>query len=135
MLAFNEMEQGQHGYSASQMMWGQSMSFIADLSHGIESGKGQDQHQFVKNVGKELRETWEKVRTFNQNQEKVAINPFKEGDRILIHEQPMKRTHKLSPRWCGPFKVNKIPNPFQVQYEDEGREKITHVRNCKKFCG
>ena len=47
----------------------------------------------------------------------------------------MERTHKLSPKWRGPFKVNKIPNPFQVQYEDEGREKITHVRNCKKFRG
>ena len=47
----------------------------------------------------------------------------------------MERTHKLSPKWRGPFKVNKIPNPFQVHYEDEGREKVTHVRNCKKFRG
>ena len=84
-------------------------------------------------MGKELKEIREKVRPFNQNKEKVAINPFNQGDLILIHQQPMERTHKLFPKWRGPFKVNKIPNPFQVQYEDEGREKITHVRNCKKF--
>ena len=36
---------------------------------------------------------------------------------------------------AGPYRVNKIPNPFKVQYEDEGGEKITHARNCKKFRG
>ena len=81
------------------------MNLPADLSHGTESGKGQDQHQFVKNMGKELREIRERVRPFNQNKEKVAINPFKEGDLIFIHQQPMERMHKLSPKWWGPFKV------------------------------
>ena len=98
MLAYNEMEQGQHGYSASQVMWGQGMNLLADLLHGTGSGKGQDQHQFVKNMGKELREIREKVRPFNQDKEKVAVNPFKEGDLVLIHQQPMERTHKLSPK-------------------------------------
>ena len=135
MLAYNEMEQGQHGYSASQVMWRQGMNLPADLSHGTVSEKDQDQHQFVKNMGRELREIREKVRPFNNNKDKVATNPFKEGDLILIHQQPMERTHKLPPKWCGPFKVNKIPNLFQVQYEDKGREKIIHVRNCKKFRG
>ena len=133
MLAYNEMEQGQHGYSAPQVMWGQGMNLPTDLTHGAVSEKEQDQHQFVKNIGRELREIREKVRPFNKNKEKVATNPFKEGDLILIHQQPMERMHKLSPKWQGPFKVNKIPNPFQVQYEDEGREKVTHVSNCKKF--
>ena len=135
MLAYNEMEQGQHGYSASEVMWGQGMNLPTDLTHGAMSEKEEDQHQFVKNIGKELKEIREKVQPFNQNKKKVAINPFKEGDLILIHQQPRGRTHKLSPRWRGPFKVNKIPNPFQVQYEDEGRETIMHVRSCKKFRG
>ena len=135
MLAYNEMEQGQHGYSASQLMWGQGMNLPADLLHGTRSGGEQDRHQFIKNMGKELREIQKKVNPFNKNKEKVAINPFKEGDLILIHQQPMERMHKLSPKWWDPYKVTKVPNPFQVQYEDEEREKLTHVRNCKKFCG
>ena len=27
----------------------------------------------------------------------------------------------------------KIPNSFQVIYLDKGREKVTHIRHCKKF--
>ena len=45
----------------------------------------------------------------------------------------MEKIHKLSPRWRGPYKVVKIPNSFQVVYEDQRREKITHISNCKKF--
>ena len=33
MLAYNKMEQGQHGYSASQVMWGQGMNLPTDLTH------------------------------------------------------------------------------------------------------
>ena len=60
-------------------------------------------------------------------------NPFKERDLILIYQQQMEKTHKMSPRWRGPFSVIKIPNSFQVIYLDEGREKVTHIRHCKKF--
>ena len=45
----------------------------------------------------------------------------------------MERTHKFSLRWRGPYEVTKVLNPFQLQYHDEGRQKVTHVRNCKKF--
>ena len=69
MLAYNEMEQGQHGYSASQVMWGQGMNLPTDLTHGAESKKEHDQHQFMKNMGRELREITEKVRPFNKNKE------------------------------------------------------------------
>ena len=73
MLAYNEMEQGQHGYSASQVMWGQSMNLPTDVTHRTENKKEQDQHQFVKNMSRELREIRKKVWRFN---EKVATNPF-----------------------------------------------------------
>ena len=41
----------------------------------------------------------------------------------------------LSPRWRGPYEVIKVPNPFQVQYQDGEKQKITHVRSCKKIRG
>ena len=37
ILAYNEMEQGQHGYSALQVMWGQGMNLPTDLLHGTSS--------------------------------------------------------------------------------------------------
>ena len=45
---YNKMEQGQHGYLASQVMWGQGMNLPANLLRRTESGKEQDQHQFVR---------------------------------------------------------------------------------------
>ena len=45
----------------------------------------------------------------------------------------MEKTHKLSPRWRGPFSIIKIINSFQVIYLDEGSKKITHISHCKRF--
>ena len=45
----------------------------------------------------------------------------------------MERDHKSSPKWRGPFPVVRIENPFQVHYENRGKEKIAHVRHCKRF--
>ena len=67
-------------------MWGQGMNLPTDLTHGTESKKKPDQHQFVKNMGRELREILDKVQPFNKSKEKVAVNLFKEGDSILIHQ-------------------------------------------------
>ena len=135
ILTYNEMEQGQHGYSASQVMWEQGMNLPTGLLHGTTSVGEHDKHRFVQNLGREFREIREKVGPFNRSKEKVDKNPFKEGDLALVNQQPMERTHKLSPRWRGPYEVTKVPNPFQVQYQDGEKQKITHVRNCKKFCG
>ena len=65
MLAYNEMEQGRHSYLAPQVMWGQGMNLPNELMNGTKNKKEQDQHQFVKNMGRELREISEKVRPFN----------------------------------------------------------------------
>ena len=69
----------------------------------------------------------------NKQQEKAKENPFKVGELVLIFQQPRERDHKLSPKWRGPFPIVKMENPFQVCYDDRGREKIAHVCYCKKF--
>ena len=70
---------------------------------------------------------------FNHAAKRPMANPLKEGDLILIYQQQMEKTHKLSPRWRGPFSIVKIPNSFQGIYLDKGREKVAHIRHCKKF--
>ena len=45
----------------------------------------------------------------------------------------MERDHKLSPKWRDPFPIIRTENPFQVHYEDRRKEKIAHVRHCKRF--
>ena len=134
MLMYNVMEKGQHGYSALQVMWGQGMNLPANLLYGTRNTGESDKHWLVQNLERELREVREKVAPFNRNIQKVAKNPFKEGEFILVYQQPMERTHKFSPQWRGPYEVTKVLNPFQLQYHDEGRQKVTQARNCKKFC-
>ena len=119
MLLFNEMEQGNHGYSASQIMWGQGMNLPTDLIHTPENSGEGDRSKYVKDLGRELRKVRKRVAPFNQAARQPLTNPFQEGDLLLTYRQQMeKKTHKLSPRWRGPCKVVKIPNSFQVVYED-----------------
>ena len=133
MLMLNKMDQENHGYSASKIMLGQGMNLPADLLYTQgDSGRG-DRSKYVKNLGKELREVRRRVTPFNQATRQPAANPFQEGDLTLIYQQPMEKTHKQSPRWRGPFRVTKIINSFQVTYEDQGKRKITHINNCKKY--
>ena len=48
----------------------------------------------------------------------VATNPYREGSLIFAMMTPPERTNKLVPRWKGPFLVKRVPNPYQVTYED-----------------
>ena len=77
MLLYNEMEQVQHGYSASQVMWRQGMNLPTNLLHGTRSTGASDKNRIVQTLGRELREVREKVVPFNRNKQKVAKNPFK----------------------------------------------------------
>ena len=63
------------------------------------------------------------VASFNKQKGERWENLFKVGELILIFQQPMKRDHKLSPKWRGPFPIIRIENPFQVHYEDRGKRK------------
>ena len=114
-------------------MWGKNMNLPTDLIHAPANVGKSNPSGYVKNLGKELREIRKRMAPFNQAAKRPLANPFKEGDLILIYQQQMEKTHKLPPRWRGPFSIVKIPNSFQVIYLDEGRKKIMHASNCKKF--
>ena len=133
MLTFNEMTQDHHGFTALQNLWGQSMNLPVDLVHGEPAKGSSDTGGYVKELQQRLQEIRRTVAPFNRQQEKKKENPFKVGELVLIFQQPMERDHRLSPKWRGPFPIIEIENPFQVCYGDRGREKIAHVRNCKKF--
>ena len=51
----------------------------------------------------------------------------------MVAQQAVDRDHKFSPKWKGPFKVTKIVNMFQVEYEEEGTRKKSNIRYCKKY--
>ena len=134
MLTFNEMTRDQHGYTAFQILWGQGMNLPVDLTHGRPAEGKQDAGVYVRDLRKFLNDIRRTVAPFNKRGGGGEWeNPFKIGELILIFQQPMERDHKLSPKWRGIFPTVRIENPFQVHYEDRGREKIAHVRHCKRF--
>ena len=44
---------------------------------------------------------------------------------------PPERSNKLTPRWKGPFQVKRVPNPYQVVYEDGSVWRTVHINHTK----
>ena len=61
----------------------------------------------------------------------AATNPYCEGSLIFVLTAPPERTNKLAPRWKGPFVVKRVPNPYQVVYEDGSAWRTIHVNHAK----
>ena len=61
----------------------------------------------------------------------VVVNPYQEGSLIYTMITPPERSNKLTPRWKGPFCVRRIPNDYQVVYEDGAMWRKVHVNHTK----
>ena len=61
----------------------------------------------------------------------AATNPYREGSLIFALTTPSERTNKLAPRWKGPFVVKRVPNPYQVIYEDGSAWRTIHINHAK----
>ena len=61
----------------------------------------------------------------------AATNPYQEGSLIFVLTTPPERTNKLDPWWKGPFRVTRVPNPYQVVYEDGSTWRTIHVNHAK----
>ena len=79
MLMYNEMEQENHGYKASQIMWGKNMNLPTDLIHTPGNVGKSNPSGYAKGLGKELRETRKRVAPFNLAAKQPMANPFKKG--------------------------------------------------------
>ena len=61
----------------------------------------------------------------------ASANPYQEGSLIFVMTTPPERTNKLTPRWKGPFRVKRVPNPYYVVYEDGSAWRMIHVNHAK----
>ena len=61
----------------------------------------------------------------------ASANQHQEGSLIFVMTTPPERTNKLTPRWKGPFRVKRVPNPYQVVYEDGSVWRTVHVNHTK----
>ena len=61
----------------------------------------------------------------------ASANLYQEGSLIFVMMTPPERANKLTPRWKGPFRVKRVPNPYQVVYEDGSAWRTIHINHAK----
>ena len=129
MLALNAMAHEHHGFSASMIATGREPTLPPDLeSDACTSPSPEDPASYVEAVRQRLMLTHQQM---TPPPAPVATNPYHEGSLIFVMTTPPERSNKLAPRWKGPFYVKRIPNPYQVTYEDSLVWRTIHVNHAK----
>ena len=129
MLALNAMVHEPHGFSASMIATGREPSLPPDLdSEACASPSTEDPVAYVDMVRQRLALTHQQM---TPTPAPEASNPYHEGDLIFVMTTPPERTSKLAPRWKGPFVIQRVPNAYQVTYEDDMVWRTVHVNHVK----
>ena len=129
MLALNAMVHEPHGFSASMIATGREPALPPDLEgDACASPSLEEPVAYVDMVRQRLALTHQQM---TPPPAPVAINPYHEDDLIFMMTTPPERTSKLAPRWKGPFLVKRVPNAYQVTYEDDMVWWTVHVNHVK----
>ena len=129
MLALNAMVHEPHCFSASMVTTGQEPTLPPDLQNdACASPSLDDPTDYVEMLRQRLSMTHQQMTT---PPTPAATNPYQEGNLIFVMTIPPERTNKLTPRWKCPFRVKRVPNPYQVVYEDESAWRMIHVNHAK----
>ena len=129
MLALNAMAHEPHGFSASMIATGREPSLPPDLdSEACASPATEDPVAYVDMVRQRLALTHQQMTSPPAPE---AHSPYHESDLIFVMTTPPERTIKLRPRWKGPFVVKRVPNAYQVTYEDGMVWRTVHVNHAK----
>ena len=129
MLALNTMAHEPHGFSASMIATGREPTLPPDLeSNACASPSLDDPAAYVDALKQRLSMTHQQMAP---PPAPAATNPYCEGSLIFVLTTPPERTNKLDPRRKGPFVVKRVPNPYQVVYEDGLAWRTIHVNHAK----
>ena len=129
MLTLNAMVHETHGFSASMIATGREPTLPPDLEgEACASPSLEDPASYVDIVKQRLALTHQQM---TPPPAPVAINPYHEGSLIFVMTTPPERSSKLTPRWKGPFFVKRVPNAYQVTYEDDMVWRTVHINHVK----
>ena len=129
MLNLNAMVHEQHGFSASMVATGREPTLPPDLQNDACSSPSlDDPTDYVEVLRQRLSLTHQQM---TAPLPPAPANPHQEGSLIFMMTTPPERTNKLTPRWKGPFQVKRVPNPYQVVYEDRSVWRTVHVNHTK----
>ena len=129
MLTLNTMVHEPHGFSASMIATGREPTLPPDLEgEACASPSLEDPASYVEIVKQRLALTHQQM---TPPPAPVAINPYHEGSLIFVMTTPPERSSKLTPWWKGPFFVKRVPNAYQVTYEDDLVWRTVHINHVK----
>ena len=129
MLTLNTMVHEPHGFSASMIATGREPTLPPDLEgDACASPSLEDPAAYVDIVKQRLALTH---RQMTPPPAPVAINLYHEGNLIFVMTTPPEHSSKLAPRWKGPFFIKRVPNAYQVTYEDDMVWWTVHINHVK----
>ena len=129
MLTLNVMPHEPHGFSASMITTGRKPTLPPDLtSDASPSPAAEDTTEYVETIQQRLQLTHQQMAT---PPTMPVANPYQNGSLIFALTTLPERTSKLAPLWKGPYRVCRIPNEYQVVYEDGGLERTIHIKHAK----
>ena len=129
MLTLNAMPHEPDGFSASMIATGCEPTLPPDLtSDASPSPAAEDPAEYVETIRQQLQLTYQQM-AFPPAV--PTTNPYQIGSLIFALITPPERTSKLAPRWKGPYRVCRIPNEYQVVYEDGEVERTIHINHAK----
>ena len=129
MLTLNAMPHERHGFSASMIATGRKPALPPDLtSNASPSPASEDTRGYVETIQQRLQLTHQQMAACPAV---PSSNPYHIGSLIYSLTTPSEQTSKLAPRWKGSYHVCRIPNEYQVTYEDNGLERTIHINHTK----
>ena len=129
MLLLNAMSHEPHGISASMVATGREPTLPPDVQQDAHASPAiDDPSNYVEVINQRLQLTHQQMASPSLP---TIANPYQEGSLIFAMTTSPERANKLSPRWKGPFRVCRIPNHFQIVYEDGEVWQTIHINHAK----
>ena len=116
MLSLNAMSHEPHGFSSSMVATGREPTLPLDVQQDAHASPAVDDlSNYVEVIAQQLQLTHQQMASPSPP---TIANPYQDGSLIFAMTTPPERANKLSPRWKGPVRVCRIPNDYQIAYED-----------------
>ena len=129
MLTLNAMPHEPHGFSASMIATGREPTLPPDVHLDAHPSPSVDNpSEYIEAITQRLQLTHQQMAFPSPP---PVANPYQVGSLIYALTTPPERASKLSPRWKGPYRVCRIPNDYQVVYEDGEVERTIHINHAK----
>ena len=125
LLTLNAMVHEPHGFSASMVATGREPALPPDLQNDACASPSLDNPSDYVEVLRQRPSLTHQQMTAPPPP--VSANPHQDGSLIFVMTTPPERANKLTPRWKGPFRVKRVPNPYLVVYEDGSVWRTVHA--------